>query len=66
VDGAPAAWHGAGGLVAIDLPAGAHDVRLRQAPLPEEWAGAAVTLLALAALATRRRDVVLSQTAASA
>jgi hypothetical protein len=59
VDGAPAAWHGASGLVAIDLPAGTYEVRLRQEPLPEEWAGAAVTLLALAALATlaaRRRS----------
>jgi hypothetical protein len=55
VDGAPAVWHGVRGLVAVDLPPGSHDVRLRQVPLPEEWAGAAVSLAALAAVAAMRR-----------
>ena len=55
VDGAPAAWRSEGDLVAVTLTAGAHDVRLRQVLLPEEWAGAAVTLTAIAAIALLRR-----------
>ncbi len=55
VDGVPTAWRSADGLVAVAVPAGAHDVRLRQAALPEDSAGVAITLTALGCIAFARR-----------
>ena len=67
VDGVATDWHDTGGgLVAVALAAGEHDVRLRQAVLWEEWAGAAVTLATLAAIVVLRRRRSRSRPAASA
>ena len=58
VDGRSAAVRSDGGLVAVEIAAGSHEVALRQAVLWEEWVAAAISLVtavAIAVWARRRR-----------
>jgi len=65
VDGAPAPGRAGGGLLVVDVPAGARALAVRQALLWEEWVGAALSLAAavVLALARHRRVAALSGTA---